>query len=197
MSSTMGTSGRGGNAPGPRLARSPGAGPRPRPAGARRSAGTAPRRAWKPGRATPNLRCGSPMSSYPFSPASELARVIADLFTTTLVLLGLVLAVVVFLVAWALARYRSRAAGEPSQRPPPRWPEYAWTAGPVALVVLLFVLSASGARRADPAPGDRAPDLVIVGHQWWWEFRVTGAGVVTANELHLPVGRRLLAQVES
>ena len=27
------------------------------------------------------------------------------------------------------------------------------------------------------------------GWQWWWEFRYPELGVVTANELHLPVGR--------
>jgi cytochrome c oxidase subunit 2 len=29
----------------------------------------------------------------------------------------------------------------------------------------------------------------VVGHQWWWEFRYPQYGVVTANELYLPVGR--------
>jgi cytochrome c oxidase subunit 2 len=29
----------------------------------------------------------------------------------------------------------------------------------------------------------------VVGHQWWWEFRYPDLGIVTANELHFPVGR--------
>jgi hypothetical protein len=27
----------------------------------------------------------------------------------------------------------------------------------------------------------------VVGHQYWWEYRYPGLGVVTANELHVPV----------
>ena len=29
----------------------------------------------------------------------------------------------------------------------------------------------------------------MIGHQWWWEFRYPQYGVITANELYLPVGR--------
>jgi cytochrome c oxidase subunit 2 len=27
----------------------------------------------------------------------------------------------------------------------------------------------------------------VVGHQWWWEIRYPQLGIVTANELHVPV----------
>lgn len=139
------------------------------------------------------------MASTPFSPRSPLAHAIADAFTASLAILAVVVAVVVALIAFALVRYRARAAdvGEPSQRPPPRWPEYAWTAGPVLIVVVLFGISVAGVRGSDPPVLGRAPDLVIVGHQWWWEYRYRDPPIVTANELHLPVGRRLLARVES
>lgn len=40
-------------------------------------------------------------------------------------------------------------------------------------------------------------DLDVVGHQWWWEIRYPGTNVVTANEIHLPVGRRMLVAVTS
>jgi len=32
--------------------------------------------------------------------------------------------------------------------------------------------------------------MFVDGHQYWWEFRYPGHNVVTANELHLPVGQR-------
>src|SRR5262249_37983345 len=32
-----------------------------------------------------------------------------------------------------------------------------------------------------------ALDVTVIGHQWWWEFRYPALGVVTANELHVPV----------
>jgi cytochrome c oxidase subunit 2 len=27
----------------------------------------------------------------------------------------------------------------------------------------------------------------VIAHQWWWEFRYPGLGIVTANELHVPL----------
>jgi cytochrome c oxidase subunit 2 len=38
---------------------------------------------------------------------------------------------------------------------------------------------------------------VITGHQWWWEAVYPGSKVTTANEIHLPTGRKLLLQLNS
>jgi cytochrome c oxidase subunit II len=35
-------------------------------------------------------------------------------------------------------------------------------------------------------PAD-AVEVTVIGHQFWWEFRYPKLGVVTANELHIPV----------
>jgi cytochrome c oxidase subunit 2 len=37
-----------------------------------------------------------------------------------------------------------------------------------------------------PRPAN-ALDVTVVGHQFWWEYRYPQLGVVTANELHVPV----------
>ena len=34
--------------------------------------------------------------------------------------------------------------------------------------------------------------LRVIGHQWWWEFEYPDLGVVTANELYVPVGRSVV-----
>jgi len=36
------------------------------------------------------------------------------------------------------------------------------------------------------APAD-ALQVTVIGHQWWWEIRYRDLGIVTANELHVPV----------
>ena len=50
--------------------------------------------------------------------------------------------------------------------------------------------------RAD-APGSSA----VTGHQWWWEFEYEDSQpsrrVLTANEIHLPVGRAVVVKVTS
>ena len=33
--------------------------------------------------------------------------------------------------------------------------------------------------------------MTVVGHQFWWEFRYPKLGIVTANELHIPVSSAL------
>jgi cytochrome c oxidase subunit 2 len=40
--------------------------------------------------------------------------------------------------------------------------------------------------QAIPKPGNSL-DVTVVGHQFWWEYRYPKLGVVTANELHIPV----------
>jgi len=34
-----------------------------------------------------------------------------------------------------------------------------------------------------------ALDVQVIGHQWWWEIRYPKLGIVTANELHVPVSQ--------
>jgi cytochrome c oxidase subunit 2 len=37
-----------------------------------------------------------------------------------------------------------------------------------------------------PRPAN-ALDVTVIGHQFWWEYRYPKLGIVTANELHIPV----------
>lgn len=46
-------------------------------------------------------------------------------------------------------------------------------------------------------PKNRQPDIVITGHQWWWEVAYPASNVVSANEVHLPVGKQLLMEMRS
>jgi cytochrome c oxidase subunit 2 len=45
-------------------------------------------------------------------------------------------------------------------------------------------------------PG-RQPDVIITGHQWWWQVEYPASKVVAANEVHLPVGKHLLLELRS
>jgi cytochrome c oxidase subunit 2 len=40
--------------------------------------------------------------------------------------------------------------------------------------------------QAIPKPED-AMNVTVIGHQFWWEYRYPKLGIVTANELHIPV----------
>jgi cytochrome c oxidase subunit 2 len=44
---------------------------------------------------------------------------------------------------------------------------------------------------------EREPDIVVTGHQWWWEIQYPAANATTANEIHVPVGRDMLIGIET
>src|SRR5258708_32171211 len=59
---------------------------------------------------------------------------------------------------------------------------------PVLIVLVLFLLTARVMHSVQDAPAPPGTiEVVAVGHQFWWEFRYPKLGVVTANELHVPV----------
>jgi cytochrome c oxidase subunit 2 len=80
-------------------------------------------------------------------------------------------------------------------------------AGAVAVtVVTLFVLMLTSFRagRAINSMSEQSPELAIkvTGHQWWWEVeyqdeQTPSNNVMTANEIHVPVGRRVKVMLES
>jgi cytochrome c oxidase subunit 2 len=107
-----------------------------------------------------------------------------------------IMAIVTFSIVYMMVRYRKRDETEPDQGTGNTKLEIAWTAVPLALVGLLFVLSIKTAQAVDHRQ-DRPPDIVVTGHQWWWEAKYPSAGAITANEIHIPVGRETLIAIES
>jgi cytochrome c oxidase subunit 2 len=75
--------------------------------------------------------------------------------------------------------------------------EILWTAIPLLIVISLFFLTVKTMIELDPPSGDQDPDIIVTGHQWWWEFQYPKSGVVTANEIHLPIHKKILLRVTS
>lgn len=135
--------------------------------------------------------------SSPLLPGSPFAQAIVDLAVPVAIICTVILALVVGLITVALLRFRGgRGVPEPRQIADSRTLELLWTAIPLVIVTALFFMTARTMRAADP-PIDRDPDVVVIGHQWWWEVRYPAAGVVTANEIHIPTGAPTLVRVES
>jgi cytochrome c oxidase subunit II len=75
-------------------------------------------------------------------------------------------------------------------------------AGATAAVLLVFLVVSVAAGRAIAEPaGPNALRIQVTGHQWWWEVHYPGVpdnrDVVTANEIHVPVGRAVLLELTS
>src|SRR5947209_9754798 len=124
-----------------------------------------------------------------FDPVTRQGLEITNLFNFDLVVSALLLLLILGWLAFCLVRFRARAgdATEPPQTHGNGRLEIAWTVTPAVILAVVFVLVVQTMRSVDAAqPG--AQQLKVIGHQWWWEFQYPGLGVVTANELHVPVG---------
>ena len=122
----------------------------------------------------------------PSTPAQEVEKLsIFVLCICALIFIG-----VGSLLVYALFRFRARK-GEDTEPPQVFGSvqiELAWTIIPVLLIVVLFLGTARVLFSVqDARKPDSALDVIVVGHQYWWEFRYPQYNVVTANELHVPV----------
>jgi cytochrome c oxidase subunit 2 len=104
---------------------------------------------------------------------------------------GLIFVAVFGLLLYAIVKFRSRttdADREPAQVYGSTQIELAWTIVPLLIVVVLFLATARVIHGIQDAPKPAAAlEVTAIGHQFWWEFRYPAFGIVTANELHIPV----------
>jgi cytochrome c oxidase subunit 2 len=131
-----------------------------------------------------------------FSPASTPASEILALSMLVLAVTGVIFVCVGSLLVYAVISFRRRPdddGSEPAQVYGSHRVELAWTIIPIIIVVVLFLASTRVITTVqDAAHPPEAIEVIAVGHQFWWEYRYPKLGVVTANELHVPVsnGRR-------
>jgi cytochrome c oxidase subunit II len=131
-----------------------------------------------------------------FDPASPQAATLLRVWNICFWICICILGVVTIAMAYILFRYRAREDREPLQIAGSTRLEAAWTAIPIGIVTLLFVLSVLAERTVDK-PVRRDPDIVITGHQWWWEARYVSNGAFTANEIHIPLHEDTLIDIEA
>jgi len=130
-------------------------------------------------------------SSSALDPQSPQARAIYDLAIHSTIIFALIFVIVTGAIVYAIFRFRARAGEpDPKQIAGNRKVEIAWTIIPFLIVIFLLVMTLSAMNRADPPPAP-SPDLVVTGHQFWWQADYPGSGVITANEIHIPTGKPL------
>jgi cytochrome c oxidase subunit II len=126
-----------------------------------------------------------------FAPQSSPARSILHLSIFVLTITGIIFAVVCILLVYSISKFRENSANansEPAQVYGSTQIELAWTIIPILIVVVLFLATARVLHAIQDAPMPAsAVEVTVIGHQFWWEYRYTQLGVVTANELHIPV----------
>ena len=126
-----------------------------------------------------------------FAPDATPARSIFDFSMFVLTITAIIFIVVATLLVYSVVKFRSKLAD--ADREPPQvygstQIELAWTIIPVLIVVVLFLATARVIHAVQDAPKPAtALDVTVIGHQFWWEYRYPALGIVTANELHIPV----------
>jgi len=126
-----------------------------------------------------------------FAPASTPADSIFGLSIFVLLTIAAIFVVVGALLVYVVLKFRSKNPddrSEPAQIYASTQVELAWTIVPGLIVVALFLASARVIASIQDTP--RPPgalEVVVTGHQYWWEYRYPGLNVVTANELHVPL----------
>ncbi len=136
--------------------------------------------------------------SYIFRSGSSQASDINTLFLQFTILAGVIVAIVAGWVFYSAYRYRRKKhPQEPSQTEGNFKLEITWTVIPFLILVFFFYLTVKSMKDINRPPGNKKPDIRIIAHQWWWDMRYPDSDVITANELHIPVGKRLLMEIES
>jgi cytochrome c oxidase subunit 2 len=126
-----------------------------------------------------------------FKPDGTPARALFDYTMLVLAICAVIFVIVVGLLVYTVARFRHRR--EDDEHEPPQvygsnQIELAWTVIPILIVfVLTLVTARTIAEVQNAVPPPKALRVTVVGHQWWWEIRYPDLGLVTANELHVPV----------
>src|ERR1041384_1295538 len=136
-------------------------------------------------------------------PAGPQAAHINSLWWVFVAVTGTVFVLVIVFLLWGLMRRRRGVEPEMIERThiPPGTIEHrlvrSVTAATILTVLIVFglLIASVGTGRAISEMGDRKNGLTIevVGNQWWWYVRYVNDDpsriVVTANEIHIPVGR--------
>jgi cytochrome c oxidase subunit 2 len=144
--------------------------------------------------------CGGVQSA--LDPAGPQAARISDLWWLMFAVCTAVFVAVIGVLLYAvlLARERPNAATPEAERRR----AVAVGGAVAATVVILFVLliaSIAAGRGLTASPAAPAVTIEVAGHQWWWQVHYVDADpsrrVITANEIHIPVGQPIVFRLTS
>jgi cytochrome c oxidase subunit 2 len=132
------------------------------------------------------------------APGGPQAASIARLGWFILITFSAVTIVMWVVIFWVAARRRGTLAEHAPYDAPSdkRWVAIGGFLIPTIILFTIFVVTLNTMKAfpmGDNEAHARPPEIVVTGHQWWWEIEYRFGGVsqhvVDANELHLPIGQ--------
>ncbi|MDQ3756883.1 MAG: cytochrome c oxidase subunit II [Actinomycetota bacterium] len=132
-------------------------------------------------------------------PQGPVARKLDDLVDPVFVIAGFFFVLVNVLVLFVVVKFRRRSDDDsPKQVHGHALLELGWTAGPAVILAVVGILTLGVIFDIDRRPAAaESLQVKVTGHQFWWEYEYQQHGITTANELHIPVGRKVALDLES
>ena len=130
-----------------------------------------------------------------FDPKGPVAESQLELFYITLVVTGFLWLTVGSALLVALVKFRERPGDENKPYPSPAhgnpFVEISLIGVSILCLVVIAVPTVRGIWIQEVLPVDEEDAIVVdvTGYRWWWKFDYPDLGVVTANELTIPVGK--------
>jgi len=131
-------------------------------------------------------------------PKGEGAEQQYDLIKLTTYIMLLVTAVVIILFVYALVKYRAKPGDKsiPKQVEGNAKLEFLWTAIPLVLIVIIAIPTVKSEFALADVPED-AMKIKVTANQFWWEFEYPDYGVITAQDMYMPVGDKVALELKS
>lgn len=135
------------------------------------------------------------------NPAGPVAQLQLSMMELSLWIMAGIFLVVAGVLTVAVIRFRERSH-QRNELPPQvegnSFLEVLWTIVPIFLLAILGVVTVSGSfALATLAPAKKAVVVQITAHQYWWAFTYPQTGITTADDLHIPVGKKIDLELTS
>ncbi|SMO75849.1 cytochrome c oxidase subunit II [Melghirimyces algeriensis] len=143
--------------------------------------------------------CQEPAKSV-FDPKGTAGEMNLDLIMTAIYIMTFVCAVVMIIFVYVLIRYRQKPGDNsiPKQVEGSMKLEMLWIIIPIILLAILAVPTLSTTFSLAETPNEKdALKVKVTAHQYWWEFEYPELGIKTAQELHIPVGKKVHFELTS
>lgn len=142
--------------------------------------------------------CSGHESLNVLEPSGSAGEKQLDLIKWSFFLMCGVFAVVISIYIYVLIRFRKRKGKDimPEQVHGNNLLEIIWTVIPIILLAVLAVPTVKYTFELSETPkNEDAIYVKVTGHQYWWEFEYPDLGVRTAQELYIPVGKKVHLEI--
>lgn len=131
--------------------------------------------------------CAADAPQDTLQPAGANAREARDLWNLVFPIAVVIFVIVEVLLVYAVIRFRTKPGREASQFHGNTKVEVILTIIPALILAGISVPTIKSIFELAEEPTGNVLNVTVVAHQFWWEYRYPDLGIVTANELHIPV----------